>query len=172
MGYWREDGNTKGPVISEKQLTKILGYIEDGKKGGARLVTGGNRINKPGFFVEPTLFADCTPDMKIVKEEIFGPVGTILKFKSGEGSVEDALRIANDSVYGLVGGVFTSDRSKANHVVRKLKVGTVGNNTYYGGFYDSPFGGYKESGVGRELAENGLENFLETKTVIVDCSTP
>ena len=153
-------------------MTKILGYIEAGKKEGARIVTGGNRINKPGFYVEPTIFADCNPGMKIVREEIFGPVSTILKFKSGEGSVDDALRIANDSIYGLVGGVFTSDRSKANHVVRKLQCGIVGNNTYFGALYDSPFGGFKESGYGRELAENGLENYLETKTVICDCSTP
>lgn len=172
MGYWREDGNTKGPVVSQAQMDKILGYIESGKSEGARLVTGGNRIDKPGYFIEPTLFADCDPSMKIVREEIFGPVGTILKFKSGEGNVEDALRIANDSSYGLVGGVFTSDRAKANHVVRKLKCGLVGNNTYFGLFYDAPFGGFKESGYGREMAEQGLENYLETKTVIVDCSTP
>ena len=87
MGYWREDGSTKGPVISESQLSKILGYIESGKAEGARLVTGGNRIDRPGFFVEPTLFADCTRDMKIVKEEIFGPVISVIKFKGGEDSV-------------------------------------------------------------------------------------
>ena len=107
MGYWREDGNTKGPIVSENQLNKILNYIESGKSEGARLVTGGNRIDKPGYFVEPTVFADCHKDMKIVKEEIFGPVVSILKFKSGENCVEEALTLANDSKYGLMGGVFT-----------------------------------------------------------------
>ena len=129
-------------------------------------------MNRTGFFVEPTIFADCHRDMKIVREEIFGPVVTVQKFKSGEGNVEDALSIANHSSYGLVGGVFTQDKSKANEVVRKLQCGQVGNNTYWGTFYDTPFGGYKESGVGRELAYGSLDNFLETKTVIVDCSTP
>ena len=107
MGYWREEGMSKGPLVSENQLNKVLDYIEAGKSEGARLVTGGNRIDKPGYFVEPTVFADCSRDMKIVKEEIFGPVVSIIKFKSGEDSVEEALSLANDSPYGLVGGVFT-----------------------------------------------------------------
>ncbi len=84
-----------------------MAYIESGKKEGARLVTGGNRIDRPGFYVEPTVFADCTRDMKIVKEEIFGPVLSVIKFKGGEDSVKNALDIANDSVYGLIGGVMT-----------------------------------------------------------------
>ena len=172
FGYWRDGEFTKGPVISQNQLDKILGYIEAGKSEGARLVTGGSQMDRPGFFVEPTIFADCHRDMKIVREEIFGPVVTIQKFKSGEGSLEEALSIANDSDYGLVGGVFTQDKSKANTVVRKLQCGQVGNNTYLGIFYDSPFGGYKQSGVGRELSTDALQNYLETKTVIVDCSTP
>jgi len=141
-----------GPVISEKQAQRILGYIDSGKSEGARLVTGGNRIDRPGFFIEPTLFADCTSDMKIMREEIFGPVASVIKFKSGEGSVEEAIRIGNNTPYGLSGGVFTSDRSKANLVSRKLQCGTVGNNTYFGGGCDTPFGGFKESGIGREMS--------------------
>ena len=172
MGYWRDRAHSTGPIVSQGQLDKILSYIESGKSEGARLVTGGSRMDRAGFFVEPTIFADCHRDMKIVREEIFGPVVTIQKFKSGEGSVEDALSIANDSCYGLVGGVFTRDKSKANTVVRKLQCGNVGNNTYWDVFYDTPFGGYKESGIGREFNSASLENFLETKTVIVDCSTP
>ena len=163
---------SKGPIVSENQLNKILSYIESGKSEGARLVTGGNRIDKPGYFVEPTVFADCHKDMKIVKEEIFGPVVSIIKFKSGEDSVEEALSLANDSKYGLMGGVFTQDKSKANQVARKLQCGQVGNNTYWGMFYDTPFGGYKQSGIGREMGSDSIENYLETKTVIVDCSTP
>lgn len=120
FGYWRDGDFNKGPVISKAQQDKILGYIESGKAEGARLVTGGNKIDKPGFYVEPTIFADCTPDMKIVREEIFGPVISVLKFKSGEGAVDEALAIANNSRYGLVGGVMTQDRNKANQVVRRL----------------------------------------------------
>ena len=109
--------------------------------------------------------------MKIVKEEIFGPVLSVMKFKSGEGSVEEALQIANESNYGLCGGFFTNDRQKANIVSRKLECGQVGNNCYYGAGIDIPFGGYKESGIGRECSKHSLDGFLETKAVIVDCST-
>ena len=123
FGYWRDGDFNKGPVISKAQQDKILGYIESGKAEGARLVTGGNKIDRPGFFVEPTIFADCTRDMRIVREEIFGPVISVLKFKSGEGAVDEALAIANDSNYGLVGGVMTQDRSKANQVIRRLNCG-------------------------------------------------
>lgn len=172
MGYWREAESEQGPIISQAQLDKILNYIEIGKSEGARVVTGGKRIEKPGFYVEPTLFADCTTDMRIAQEEIFGPVGVAIKFKSGEDNVHNALRIANDSVYGLAGGVMTSDRVKANLVARKLQCGIVGNNTYFGLFSDAPFGGYKQSGIGRELTQLGLDSYLETKTIIVDCSTP
>ena len=133
-------------------------------------MTGGNRIDRPGFFMEPTVFADCHNGMKMVREEIFGPVVSVIKFSKGD--VQGAIDIANDSDYGLFGGVFTQNKSKANIVVRALKQGSVGNNTYLGQFYDTPFGGYKGSGYLRELSNDGLENYLETKTVIVDCSTP
>merc|ERR1712060_473319 len=96
MGYWREEGSQKGPVISQKQMDKILGYIESGKQEGATVVTGGSRIDRPGFFLEPTLFTGVTPEMRIAQEEIFGPVTSVLKFKSGENSVQDALSIANN----------------------------------------------------------------------------
>ena len=171
VGYWRES-TARGPIISETQLSKILGYIEAGKNEGARLVAGGNRIDRPGQYIQPTVFADCTRDMKIVKEEIFGPVLSVMKFKSGEGSVEEALEIANESNYGLCGGFFTNDRQKANIISRKLECGQVGNNCYWGAGIDIPFGGYKESGLGREYSKYSLDSFLETKAVIVDCSTP
>lgn len=172
FGNWRDGDFEKGPVISEGQMNKILGYIESGKEQGARLVCGGKRMDRPGYFVEPTLFADCNSDMRIVQEEIFGPVCSVLKFKSGEGSVEDAIRVANDTKYGLVGGVFTNDRTKMNTVIRHMKCGMVGNNTYWGTFYESPFGGFKESGIGREFGADTINNYLEPKTVVVDCSTP
>ena len=96
MGYWREEGSTKGPVISQNQMDKILGFIESGKQEGAQIVTGGSRMDRPGFFIEPTLFTGVTPEMRIAQEEIFGPVTSVLKFKSGENSVQDALSIANN----------------------------------------------------------------------------
>lgn len=172
MSYWREPGFQRGPIISQNQLDKILNYIDIGKKEGANLTLGGNRIDRPGFYVEPTLFRDVTNDMTIAQEEIFGPVGVAIKFKSGEGNVQEALRIANDSPYGLGGGVYSSDRSKTNMVVRKLQCGLVGSNTYWNLFADTPFGGYKQSGFGRELTSYGLEQYLETKSVIVDNSPP
>jgi len=161
-----------GPLVSENQANKVMGYIESGKSQGARLVLGGNRIDRPGFYVEPTVFADCTQDMKIWREEIFGPVVSIMKFKSGENCVEDALAIANDSKYGLTAGFFTNDRVKAQTMARRLQAGQVGNNCFMGIGQDVPFGGYKESGTGREFSRASLDNFMETKTVIVDCSTP
>ena len=110
--------------------------------------------------------------MKIFKEEIFGPVCSITKFKSGDGSAEEALRIANNSEYGLLGGFFTNDRNKANLMERNMQCGQVGNNCYLGIGVDVPFGGYKQSGLGREMSQASFDNFLETKTVVVDCSTP
>ena len=171
VGYWREQANL-GPLISEAQRQKVLGYIESGKSEGARLVCGGKAMDRSGFFVEPTVFADCTEDMKIIREEIFGPVCSIIKFKSGENSAQEALRIANNSCYGLIGGFFTNNRVTANIMERGMQCGQVGNNCYMGIGVDVPFGGYKESGTGREMGRASLENFLETKTVVVDCSTP
>jgi aldehyde dehydrogenase (NAD+) len=152
-----------GPLISERQRQRVQGYIEAGKQEGARLVTGGKappQFDK-GYWFEPTLFADVTNDMRIAQEEIFGPVLVVIGFEDDE----DAIRIANDSVYGLSGGVFSADPKRAEHVARKVRTGTFSIN---GGMWyaaDSPFGGFKQSGIGREMGREGFEEYLELKTV-------
>ena len=140
-----------------------MGYIEKGKSEGAKLLTGGNRAGSKGYYIEPTVFSDVSDDMVIAKEEIFGPVMSILKFKD----IDDVINRANNSEYGLGAGVVTKDVNNAIKISNALKAGTVYVNCY--DVFDScaPFGGYKDSGIGRELGEAGLKNYLETKTVIM-----
>jgi aldehyde dehydrogenase (NAD+) len=156
-------GNMMGPLINERQLERVLGYIEKGKAEGARLVVGGGRpAHLPkGYFVEPTLFVDVDPDSTIAQEEIFGPVLAVLKYTDDD----DAVRIANNSRYGLSGSVASASLDRAMAVARRIRSGTVSVN---GGAWfgpDSPFGGYKESGIGREHGQAGFEEYLEIKTV-------
>jgi len=144
-------------------MTKILGYIEKGKKEGGKLIAGGARHGKKGYFIQPTVFADVQDNMTIAKEEIFGPVMSILKFKS----VDEVIKRANSSNYGLAAGVVTKDIGNAIKISNGLRTGTVWVNSY--DVFDSttPFGGFKDSGLGRELGEAGLRNYLETKTVVI-----
>jgi aldehyde dehydrogenase (NAD+) len=116
LGYWKEEGVTRGPIVSEKQMNRILDYIDIGKKEGAEVVAGGVRADREGFFVEPTLFAGCNNDMRSVREEIFGPVLSTLKFKD----IDEAIDIANDSPYGLTGSVQTTDMIKADRIAREM----------------------------------------------------
>ncbi|HEY6698194.1 MAG TPA: aldehyde dehydrogenase family protein [Acidimicrobiales bacterium] len=153
----------QGPQISRKQQDRVLGYIEKGKAEGARLVTGGGvpaHLPK-GFFVEPTLFADVDNGMTVAREEIFGPVLVMIPYDGDD----DAVRIANDSPYGLSGAITSGDLERAKGVARRIRTGTLGINggVWYGA--DAPFGGYKGSGVGRQCGIEGLEIFTETKTV-------
>ncbi|KAF7386402.1 hypothetical protein HZH68_013534 [Vespula germanica] len=158
------DENTEqGPQIDEDQMNKIISMIDIGKEQGAKLVTGGNRVGEKGYFVEPTVFADVTDDMTIAKEEIFGPVQQILKFKD----LDEVIARANNTDYGLAAAVFTKDIDKANYLVQGLRAGTVWVNTYNSICTQAPFGGYKMSGHGRELGEYGLDAYTEVKTVIV-----
>jgi aldehyde dehydrogenase (NAD+) len=152
-----------GPLISDRQRQRVLGYIEKGKAEGARVVTGGGvPADLPkGYFVEPTLFADVENGMTIAQEEIFGPVLVLIPFDDDD----DAVRIANESMYGLSGSVSSASEERAMSVARRIRTGTVSVN---GGIWfgaDAPFGGYRQSGVGRENGIEGFEEYLEVKTV-------
>jgi len=153
-----------GAIVSQQQMQTVLGYIEAGKKEGARLVAGGNRVSvdgSKGFFIEPTIFSDVTNEMKIAQEEIFGPVLSVIGFDN----VEHAVDQANHNPYGLAAAVWTRDIKKAHHISRQLRAGTVWINTY--GLMDAalPFGGYKQSGFGRELGAYAVEHYTELKSV-------
>lgn len=168
VGPGDDPDSEMGPLISELHMSKVLDYIEIGKKEGARLVCGGKRILKngldKGYFVEPTIFTDVTRDMRIVQEEIFGPVLVVQKF-SGE---DEAIDIANDTVYGLAGGVFTSDGAKALRVIKKLRAGITWINSFNPTFNEAPWGGYKQSGIGRELGTFGFEEYTEVKQININ----
>ncbi|KAL6259583.1 hypothetical protein P5V15_009500 [Pogonomyrmex californicus] len=153
----------QGPQIDETQLNKIIDMIQSGKDQGANLVTGGERIGDKGYFVAPTVFADVKDDMTIAREEIFGPVQQILKFHD----LDEVIDRANDTDYGLAAAVFTKDLNKANYIVQGLRAGTVWVNTYNMIIPQVPFGGYKQSGHGRELGEYGLEAYTEVKSVMI-----
>ena len=156
-----------GAVSSRKQMDTVLRYIDSGRREGATLVAGGARADigtGKGFFVQPTVFADVTPEMTIAREEIFGPVLAAIEFAD----LDEAIHKANDSQYGLAAGVWTRDIKKAHYVARKLQAGTVWINTY--NVYDTaaPFGGYKQSGFGREMSAHALEHYTQVKSVWVD----
>jgi aldehyde dehydrogenase (NAD+) len=158
------DPNTEqGPQVDEIQFEKVLSYIESGKKDGARLVTGGNRAGNRGYFVEPTVFADVSDDMKIAVDEIFGPVMSIIKFKS----IDEVIERANATFYGLAAGVWTRDITKALAIANNVRAGTVWVNCYDVFDAAAPFGGFKQSGIGREMGEYGLQQYTEVKTVTV-----
>jgi len=157
------DDTDQGPQISQKQFDKVMGYIKIGKEEGARLVCGGNRFGDKGFFIEPTIFADAKDKMRIVQEEIFGPVMVILKFKD-EHEVIDR---ANASIYGLTAGVSSKDLTKALAVAANIRAGTLWINTWNKFDVGVPFGGFKQSGIGRELGPYGLLNYIEVKTVCI-----
>ena len=148
-----------GPLINERQRDKVDGMVQRAVQAGATLVTGGKKVDGPGYFYEPTLLTNVDPDSEIAQEEMFGPVLVVIPYDDDD----DAVRIANNSVYGLSGGVFGS-QDRAIALARRIRTGTLSIN---GGNYfspDAPFGGYKQSGVGREMGTAGLEEFLEKKT--------
>jgi aldehyde dehydrogenase (NAD+) len=152
-----------GPQIDEDQFKKILHYIDLGKKQGARITTGGERVGDKGYFVAPTIFADVTDEMTIAKEEIFGPVQAVLKFKT----IDEVIARANASTYGLAGAVCTKDINIAFKFADELLAGTVWVNAYHVITPQAPFGGFKQSGIGRELGEYGLSQYSEVKTVYI-----
>ncbi|KAJ6637862.1 Aldehyde dehydrogenase, cytosolic 1 [Pseudolycoriella hygida] len=162
-----DDGVQQGPQINNKMMTKVLGYIESGKQEGAKLETGGNRIGTSGFFIEPTVFSNVTDDMKIAREEIFGPVQSILKFKT----LDEVIERANNTKYGLAAAVITKNIDTALTFAKAVEAGSVWVNCYDAVVPQCPFGGYKQSGSGRELGENGIELYLETKTISIKLPT-
>ncbi|ONH65117.1 Potassium-activated aldehyde dehydrogenase, mitochondrial [Cyberlindnera fabianii] len=151
----------QGAQTSQMQIDKILEYVKIGKSEGARVVTGGERLGDKGYFVKPTIFADVKEDFKIVKEEIFGPVITVTKFKT----IEEIVAKANDSTYGLAAGIHTTSLSTAIDVSNKLEAGTVWVNTYNDFDSQTPFGGFKQSGIGREMGTEALDNYTQVKAV-------
>jgi aldehyde dehydrogenase (NAD+) len=156
----------QGPQVSQEQLDKILGYVDLGKKQGANLVTGGSRRGDRGFFVEPTIFENVKDDMAIAKDEIFGPVVTVLPFKN----MNELLPRANRTSYGLAAAIWTKDIDKAHLYAKHVKAGTVWVNCYHVVDTTTPFGGFKMSGQGRENGESALEHYTELKTVTVKLS--
>ncbi|XP_037552181.1 mitochondrial 10-formyltetrahydrofolate dehydrogenase [Nematolebias whitei] len=155
-----------GPQNHRAHLEKLLEYCEMGVKEGAILLYGGKQVDRPGFFMEPTVFTDVEDHMFIAKEESFGPIMVVSKFKDGD--VDGVLQRANDSEYGLASGVFTRDINKAMYVSERLEAGTVFINTYNKTDVASPFGGFKQSGFGKDLGEDALLEYLRTKSVTVE----
>jgi aldehyde dehydrogenase (NAD+) len=151
----------QGPQVSESQFDRIMGYIESGKREGATLACGGERVGDRGYFIQPTVFSDVQDEMKIAREEIFGPVMSIIPFKD----MDEVIARANRTTYGLAAGVWTRDIKKAHAVANSMRAGTVWVNCYHVLDTRAPFGGYKQSGMGRELGEYGLQQYTEVKTV-------
>ena len=155
-----------GSLISEEHRERVHGYVEAGREEGAEVVTGGEPVDGKGAFYPPTVLAQVDNSMRVAQEEIFGPVVTVTPFEDEK----DAVRIANDVRYGLMATVWTGDPARGHRVARRIKAGTVGINMPFTAFPGIPFGGYKQSGFGRELGLETLDAYLETKSVIVSTS--
>ncbi|MDT8862765.1 betaine-aldehyde dehydrogenase [Alkalihalobacillus sp. MEB130] len=166
LGSGFDEETQMGPLISAEHLEKVEKYVETGKKEGAKVVVGGKRPEDPalekGFFYLPTIFTKCTTEMKIVQDEAFGPIITVETFTTEE----EAIKLANDSIYGLAGGVWTNDLAKAERCVAQMRMGTVWINDFNVYFPHAPWGGFKQSGIGRELGKLGLEEYTETKHIL------
>ncbi|KAI0280870.1 NAD-dependent aldehyde dehydrogenase [Russula aff. rugulosa BPL654] len=154
----------QGPQVSQIQYDRIMGYIDSGKQQGAKVHLGGERHGTEGYWIQPTIFTETRPDMRIVQEEIFGPVCVVIKFEDEA----DVMRQANDTLYGLAAAVFTTDITRAFQVAHKLHAGTVWVNCTNSLHENVPFGGYKQSGIGRELGEYALNNYTNVKAVQVN----
>lgn len=168
VGPGNDKNSEMGAIVSEEHLKSILDYIEVGKKEGATLACGGKQLIKggleKGLFIEPTVFIDVTSDMRIINEEIFGPVVTIQKFKDEK----EAIKLANDVDFGLSGAVFSEDQNKAIRVIKRVRAGITWINAYHLTNIQAPWGGYKQSGIGRSLGTYGLDEYQETKQININ----
>ncbi|MEO8727466.1 MAG: aldehyde dehydrogenase family protein, partial [Acidobacteriaceae bacterium] len=163
VGPGMEKGSQMGPLVSQEQLDRVCGYLESGFQEGAKATTGGKRQGEKGYFVQPTVLVDTTPKMKVVQEEIFGPVVTAIPFKS----TDEVVAHAHDTIYGLAAGIWTRDISKAHRMAEQLQAGTVWVNCYNVFDASMPFGGYHQSGWGREMGHDALDLYLQKKSVCV-----
>jgi aldehyde dehydrogenase (NAD+) len=163
VGSPLDPSTEQGPQVDDAQFDKVMSYVDAGKREGAKLMCGGERVGDRGYFVAPTVFANVQDEMKIAQEEIFGPVMSILKFKD----MEELVERANKTMYGLAAAVWTRDISKAHHIANNVRAGTVWVNCFDVFDAAAPFGGFKQSGIGRELGEYGLQQYCEIKTVTV-----
>jgi aldehyde dehydrogenase (NAD+) len=163
LGGPNEERVHSGPLISERQLHRVLGYIDEGKRDGAEVVTGGHRLDRSGWFVHPTVLAEVTSDMRLYQEEIFGPVVAVTPFDDDD----EVVAMANDSTYGLAASAWTNDLSHAHRLAKRLDAGTVSLNCQMMWDPAMPFGGFKQSGWGYENGQDGIEGYLKNKTVWV-----
>ncbi len=161
LGAPSEDGCVSGPLISQKQLTRVMGFIDEGKSEGVEVVTGGHRLDRKGYFVHPTVLTNVDPAMRLYRQEIFGPVVTILPFDDED----EAVALANDTTYGLAATAWTQDVGRAHRMLKRLHAGSVQVNCQLVFDHAVPFGGYKQSGWGHEFGQEGLEGYLKTKSV-------
>ena len=165
VGHALSEGTQMGPLVSKEQLERVSGYVEQGESDGARVVAGGNRIGNEGYFIEPTILTGTRPEMSVVREEIFGPVLCAMPFDDDD--LDRIAKEANRTTYGLAGSVWTRDLSIAHQMVRKIRAGMVGVNMH--GSIDPalPFGGFRQSGWGREKGRDVLELYTEVKSVVM-----
>jgi betaine-aldehyde dehydrogenase len=168
IGNPLEEATEMGPIASEKQLNKVMHYIELGKKEGAEIAYGGKRLQngelKKGFYVSPTIFTNVKNNMKVVQDEIFGPVLTVMKFREED----EAIELANQTRYGLAAGVFTRDINRAFRITKELRAGILWVNSSQPCFNQLPWGGYKQSGIGRELGRYAVEEYTQLKQVTIN----
>ena len=156
-----EEGCVSGPLISQKQLTRVMGFIDEGKSDGVDVVTGGYRLDRKGYFVHPTVLTNVDPGMRLYQQEIFGPVVSILPFEDED----EAVALANDTTYGLAATAYTENLGRAHRIVKRLQAGSVQVNCQLVFDPDVPFGGYKQSGWGHEFGKEGIEMYMKTKSV-------